>query len=1298
MQGRHNMIMEWLLSLVIPLLLLLYIAFWDSQYLESPPINLGRLDEFNASEYALRYAPVTEATKEIMKKVASGPIMNGMFSPLGPRLQLHFPHSLCSIRILRMDFTCVESLDINYGLCRCVQYLITSITSNHSVTEELRSVTAVQMRLPPMRFLYRMNHDIFVVLTVMSFTPLMYFLSLNVTKEKKKFKDLMKMMGLQDFAFWLSWGLLYSSYILILSILLTFILKYNTFITQTSHSVIFFLFFLYGNSQISLAFLLSSLLKKPKLTGIVGFLLTLSFGSLGLTVLYHLIPAPLEWILGVFCPFAFTSGIVQVVHLEDNVKGVDFSDFLEDSYPMLGTFFFLTFDTLLYLMLALYFDKILPNKYGMRHSCFFFLKSTYWFRKRRRYDNEVLGQEQNSDQALDDSVEEVPAEFCGKEAIRINNVNKIYKGEDQAVSALKGLVLSIYEGQITALLGHNGAGKSTLLNILSGLCPPSAGSATIYNHRLSEMEDLEEIWKIIGVCPQFDIEFELLTVKENLKVFAKIKGIRPKEVEQEVGELRARHRCKGSQSCMSECIMYRKAFISNGRLKCVGSSFFLKRKWGIGYHLSMHITDSHVSETITSLVKQHVPNAKLSGQSEEELIYTLPFENVEKFPGKYYDEQVEEKRGNDFSPDEMEQGILSLSDTGKATVSGIALWRQQVCAMARMRFLKLKHEGKTLRSIKLSPNMGKVKKLFTFKVLLATPQIICSDIESFIHSLKKQNIKLEISNGKNISDGQDQEYNGVVKVSLEKEHFRFTIMCNAKRSNCFPVLMNVISNTLLRNFNSTQHIHVKSKIRTFQGSFMMTPSFAFPLIGMCAILSGLPPHFAMSSVHDYKRKAHSQLWTSGIYPSAYWCGQALVDIPLYWALFLSATGILCLLYYGDLQIPGILGLEVRLAGNARSLTFFKNEHCHLLVFQPFAHCLIFIFILRCLEQKCGRKTMRLDPVFRISPRKEIVQKNPEGPEGEDADVQAERVRTESVVMLLLVPQEPVICVSSLRKEYSDKKSCFPFKKQKTVATRNISFCVKKGEVLGLLGPNGAGKTTTMSMIIGDSSPTAGQVATSQQMQHTPGFLGYSPQGTPLWSNLTVQEHLEIYAAVKGLRKEDTAITIKRVVDALKLQEYLQKPARKLPPGISRKVCFALSMLGRPTVVLWDEPSTGMDPAGQQQIWKAIRATLKNKEQGAILTTHYMKEAEAVCDRVAIMVSGQLRSIGSIQYLKSKFGKDYLLEIKVRDPEQVELLHAEIVKLFPLGSLWPFKLLLLYAKLMNDGIFMPYITLTSAPLL
>ncbi|XP_034882248.1 LOW QUALITY PROTEIN: ATP-binding cassette sub-family A member 8-like [Mirounga leonina] len=166
----------------------------------------------------------------------------------------------------------------------------------------------------------------------------------------------------------------------------------------------------------------------------------------------------------------------------------------------------------------------------------------------------------------------------------------------------------------------------------------------------------------------------------------------------------------------------------------------------------------------------------------------------------------------------------------------------------------------------------------------------------------------------------------------------------------------------------------------------------------------------------------------------------------------------------------------------------------------------------------------------------------------------------------------------------------------------------------------------------------------------------------------MKEHLEVFAAIKGLRKADAAITISRLVDALKLQDQLKLPVKALSEGIKRKVCFALSILGNPSVVLLDEPSTGVDPEGQQQMWQVIRATFKDTERGALLTTHYMAEAEAVCDRVAIVVSGKLRCIGSIQHLKSKFGKNYLLEMKVKTPEQRESLHREILRVFPQAAL------------------------------
>uniref|UniRef100_A0A2K6LSP1 ATP binding cassette subfamily A member 10 n=1 Tax=Rhinopithecus bieti TaxID=61621 RepID=A0A2K6LSP1_RHIBE len=307
---------------------------------------------------------------------------------------------------------------------------------------------------------------------------------------------------------------------------------------------------------------------------------------------------------------------------------------------------------------------------------------------------------------------------------------------------------------------------------------------------------------------------------------------------------------------------------------------------------------------------------------------------------------------------------------------------------------------------------------------------------------------------------------------------------------------------------------------------------------------------------------------------------------------------------------------------------------------------------------------------RISPRSRETHPNPEEPEEEDEDVQAERVQAANTLTTPNLAEEPVITASCLHKEYYDtKKSCFSTRKKK-IAIRNVSFCVKKGEVLGLLGHNGAGKSTSIKMIAGYTKPCAGVVVlqdsrTSVRQQHDNSlkFLGYCPEENSLWPTLTMKEHLELYAAVKGLDKDDAALSISRLVEALELQEQLKAPVKTLSEGIKRKLCFVLSILGNPSVVLLDEPFTGMDPEGQQQI-QILQATVKNKERGALLTTHYMSEAEAVCDRVAIMVSGTLRCIGSIQQLKNKFGKDYLLEIKMKEPSQVEALHTEILKLFP----------------------------------
>uniref|UniRef100_A0A5F8H2T0 ABC transporter domain-containing protein n=1 Tax=Monodelphis domestica TaxID=13616 RepID=A0A5F8H2T0_MONDO len=1353
---KRESLLEWLLSLGLCLLLLLFrMHTTEIQIPGRPPVDLGSLDKFSYPDFRIKYMPVTSITQQIMEKIALAPFMKGVFSTSSEQIFVLLSFFVIKIKILNLSRSLEEYWEEGFvALQTIINSAIIEITTNYSVMDQLMSINGITMKVHPFIGQSLIISNFVILIYIVSFSPMIYFLTINVTRERKKVKEWMTIMGLQDSAFWLSWGLLYAGYIFILANLLAILITSRKFMIH--YFMVFSIFLLYGLSLVALAFLLSVLLKKPVLTGLTTFLLTLFWGGLGFILLYQQLPPYLEWILSLLSPFAFIFGMIQIMKMDYNMRGFVFPYPSGVADQWLTTFFVMVFDILLYLILAVYFDKILLIKKTSAKSL-------------------CLAQSKN--------------------CINVISLSHIIK---TIFTSILDFQLDIYEGQITAILGHSGAGKSTLINILSGLSAPTEGSVRFYSKNISEMSDIEEIRKIIGVCPQFNVHIDLLTVRENLRLYAIIKGVPPKTVEQEVQrvclelemksiqdtlavnlsggqkrkltfgiailgdpqvllldeptagldpfsrqkvwhllkEHKADHVILFSTQFMDEADLLadRIVFISRGRLKCAGSSLFLKKKWGIGYHLSLHINESCDVERITSLIKNHIPDAKLTAESEEKLLYTLPLERTDKFPDLYSDldnctgqsimnygvsmttltevflnlegktaineadtgscgqEQAEVTiHSENFV--ELEQTFSSLLEEKIETVHGMALWRQQIRAVARIRFLKLKHEKKVLWSLillllvplipivfemimyppansqlsqRISPHMYFLSPGQWPHDSLSSLLIVNntgSDIEDFISSLKPQNIVLEVDDFKNKNGTSDLAYNGAIIVSGKKEDYRFSLACNSKRLNCFPVLMNIVSNGLLRMLNSSKQIHIVRNKYSFI-------------------------------------KAQDQLRISGLYSSTYWCGQALVDIPLNLIILFLIYAIIYII--NPVYFPKNLGLLfsqiISIIGYAGSSVFFtyvisfifkkgrKNSGIWSTFFFivsmyiyrtpglgfPFLHCIIFLFVLRCLEMKYGKQSMGKDPIFRIFPTNNDAGINPEEPEDEDEDVQAERARTLRALNASNEDEKLVIIASCLRKEYKGKKTrCFA-KGKKKVATRNISFCVKKGEILGLLGHNGAGKSTTIRMITGDTRPTAGKVIlkgskTSEQGEETINILGYCVQENSLWQNLTVREHLEVYAAVKGMKKKDAMVTISRLKDIFKLQDYMKVPVKELSTGITRKLCFALSILGNPAVMLLDEPSTGMDPEGQQQIWQAIRAIFKDKERGAILTTHYMAEAEAVCDRVAIMVSGELRCIGSIQHLKSKFGKDYLLEIKVKEPEQVRHLHEEILKLFPTAA-------------------------------
>ncbi|ELK37047.1 ATP-binding cassette sub-family A member 9 [Myotis davidii] len=1125
---------------------------------------------------------------------------------------------------------------------------IIEITTNHSVMEELMSVTGLNMKILPFVAQAGVGTDIFIFFCIISFSTFIYYVSVNVAKERQYIKSLMTMMGLRELAFWLSWSVMYAGFIFIMAILMALVVTSTRVVVLTSFVVVFMLILLYGLSLITLAFMMSVLIKKPFLTSFVVFLLTVVWGSLGFTALYRHLPAFLEWTLCLLSPFAFTVGMSQLIHLDYDVNANTHLDSSSNPNLIIATCFMLVFDTFLYLALTLYFDKVLPTEHGRRHSPWFFLKPSFWF-QHQRADHVALENEIDSDSSSNDSFEPVSPEFYGKEAIRIKNLKKEYKkGKHEKVEALKGLVFDIYEGQITALLGHSGAGKTTLLNILSGLSDPTSGSVTIYNHSLSETADLETICMLTGVCPQSNVQFGFLTVRENLRLFAKIKGIQPQEVEREVqqvlqdlemeniqdilaqnlsgGQKRkltfgiailgdpqillldeptagsdplSRHRVWNllKERKSNRVILFSTQFMDEADI--LAEIVFEKNNLNLLFlNVSLHLNEMCDPDNITSLVKQHIPDAKLTAQSEEKLVYILPLERTNKFPDLYRDldrwsyqgienygvsmttlnevflklegksaidesdigiwTQLQSDRTKDTGGlVELEQVLSSFNET-KETASGMALWRQQTCAIAKVRFLKLKNEKKTLMAILLllcislfpqlleylfyeiyrqsyswglSPNMYFLSPGQPPQAPLTHLLVINktgSSIENFIHSLRQQNIALEVDAFGIRRGANEPSYNGAITVLGDDKHQKFSIACNTKRLNCFPVLMDIISNGLLGVFNSSEHIQTDRSTYFEESMSEEYESMGNPFLWIPGAAC-FTPFIAMSSISDYKKKAHSQLRISGLHPSAYWFGQALVDVPLYF-LILLVMQIMDYIFNPEEMIVIIQNLLIQGSPDLVEYLGASEEYLpYLALLIPYLQSFIFLFILRCLETNFRKKLMRKDPIFRISPRSSKFFPNPEDPEGEDEDVQMERMRTANAVTIPDSDEKPVIIASCLRKEYvGKKKNCFAKKKKKKVATRNVSFCVKKGEVIGLLGHNGAGKSTTIKMITGDSTPTAGEVILKRNSGGDAlKFLGYCPQENALWPNLTVREHLDVFAAVKGLRKVDAAVAITR---------------------------------------------------------------------------------------------------------------------------------------------------------------------------
>ena len=236
----------------------------------------------------------------------------------------------------------------------------------------------------------------------------------------------------------------------------------------------------------------------------------------------------------------------------------------------------------------------------------------------------------------------------------------------------------------------------------------------------------------------------------------------------------------------------------------------------------------------------------------------------------------------------------------------------------------------------------------------------------------------------------------------------------------------------------------------------------------------------------------------------------------------------------------------------------------------------------------------------------------------------------------------MITVRNVSKKYGKHK-----------AVDNISFKIDKGEIVGLLGPNGAGKSTTMNMITGYIEPTSGEIEIngyniSKKPKKAKKFIGYMPEGVPLYKDMTVKEFVTYMAELKGVKKDKIKESIEKTLQDTWLQNVKKVLIRNLSKGYKQRVSMAGALVGEPEILVLDEPTVGLDPKQIIEIRNLIKKL--GKDHTLIISSHILSEISQICEKVIIINKGQLVAIDSPENLEDKVNVENAISVVVEDKE------------------------------------------------
>lgn len=223
--------------------------------------------------------------------------------------------------------------------------------------------------------------------------------------------------------------------------------------------------------------------------------------------------------------------------------------------------------------------------------------------------------------------------------------------------------------------------------------------------------------------------------------------------------------------------------------------------------------------------------------------------------------------------------------------------------------------------------------------------------------------------------------------------------------------------------------------------------------------------------------------------------------------------------------------------------------------------------------------------------------------------------------------------------------------EEAVAVDHINLTIHKGELFGLLGPNGAGKTTIINVLCGLLKPTSGTVdvagfSVQKDPESVKEIIGVCPQDTAVYPFLTGRENIELFGKLHSMQRQQLKKKVDELLEKLGLTQDAKKRVGKYSGGMKRRINLVMALVHNPEVAFLDEPTVAMDPQSRHAVWEFIKE-LKQQGKTIILTTHYMEEAEYLCDRVGIIDYGQIIALDTPKELMKKYHAKNLEDVFIR---------------------------------------------------